>query len=133
MRMHPTARLYRLRKQAVRSGDARDLTEVASRGISGAMRCVDTAWSTAPGNVTCASVNAPSPLFGHCAQARRRGEARSSPVLTIVFRPAALDKLDKDMVNVNIPAIPSKAEDQNPTAYYFGMIRQVCVLYFDTW
>ena len=48
-------------------------------------------------------------------------------MLTIVFRPAALDKLDKDMTNVNIPAIPNRAEDQNPTTYYFGMIRQVCM------
>ena len=58
-------------------------------------------------------------------QARRRGNAASSPVVTIVFRPAALDKLDKDMVNIRIPAIPTKADDQQPTAYYFGMIRQV--------
>ncbi len=59
-----------------------------------------------------------------CAQARRRGHPVGSPVFTVVFRPAALDKLDGDMVNVNIPAIPDKAEDQNPTVYYFGKIRQ---------
>ena len=45
-------------------------------------------------------------------------------MFTVVFRPAALDKLDRDMVSVNIPAIPNKAEDLNPTAYYFGKIRQ---------
>ena len=59
-----------------------------------------------------------------CAQARRRGHPVGSPVFTVVFRPAALDKLDRDMVSVNIPAIPDKAEDQNPTVYYFGKIRQ---------
>ena len=46
-------------------------------------------------------------------------------MFTIVFRPAALDKIDADMVTVNIPGIPDRAEDQNPTAYYFGKIRQV--------
>ena len=54
-------------------------------------------------------------------------------MFTVVFRPAALDKLDKDMVNVSIPAIPQKAEDQNPTAYYFGMIRQVRMLELLWW
>lgn len=42
-----------------------------------------------------------------------------------VFRPAAIEKLDKRMSNINIPVITKKATDQNPTAYYFGCIRQV--------
>lgn len=63
-------------------------------------------------------------IDAECAQARRRGHPAGSPVFTVVFRLAALDKLDGDMVNVNIPAIPDKAEDQNPTVYYFGKIRQ---------
>ena len=66
-----------------------------------------------------------SPCVRRHVQARRRGGGSSNLAFTIVFRPAALDRLDKDMVNINIPAIPDKAEDQNPTAYYFGMIRQV--------
>ena len=66
----------------------------------------------------------PDALFDR-AQARRRGQSMTSPVFTIVFRPAALDKIDADMVTVHIPGIPDRAEDQNPTAYYFGKIRQV--------
>ena len=69
-------------------------------------------------------------LSGSVAQARRRGHPAGSPVFTVVFRPAALDKLDGNMVNVNIPAIPDRAEDQNPTAFYFGKIRQVLVRIF---
>ena len=47
----------------------------------------------------------------------------------IVFRPAAIEKLDRKMANINIPAITKKASDQNPAAYYFGCIRQVRPLF----
>lgn len=55
----------------------------------------------------------------------RRGAPARSALFTIVFRPAAVEKLDRNMVNINIPRIPKKASDQNPTAYYFACMRSV--------
>ena len=74
-------------------------------------------------------------------QALRRGAPAWSALYTIVFRPAAMEKLDGNMAGVNIPLLVSKASDQSPGAYYFGSMRQVlshvvhvwsCIgLYFD--
>lgn len=58
-------------------------------------------------------------------QVVRRGSPRGAALYMIVFRPAASDKLDKGMVNISIPAITTRATDQNPTAFYFGCIHKV--------
>lgn len=60
------------------------------------------------------------------SQVLRKGAAGGRAQLyTVVFRPAAIEKLDRNMANINIPAITKKASDQNPQSYYFGCIRQV--------
>lgn len=68
--------------------------------------------------------------FTPLTQVMRRGASDecTHQLYTVVFRLAAIEKkLDKRMPNIIIPAIMKKATDQNPTAYYFGCIRQVCL------